>query len=77
MHVHRAFGVGVGRLEHDAGDELDGAGQLQVLEAQRILGVQPVDQVLDVGQGVLRMHEPDTEHSSSRRLITTVVFIGK
>ena len=44
VHVHGAFGVGAGRLAVDAGADLGGAGDLQIEEAQRALGVQPVDQ---------------------------------
>ena len=50
VDVHRALGVGVGGLAVDAGHQLDRAGDFQIEEAQRALGVQAVDQVLDVGQ---------------------------
>ena len=49
--------MGAGRLAGDAGADLGGAGDLQIEEPQRALGVQPVDQVLDVGQRILRVHQ--------------------
>ncbi len=54
VDVHRALGVGVGRLAIDAGNQLDRPGDLEVEKAQRALGVQPVDQMLDVGRRILR-----------------------
>ena len=32
-------------------------GEFEVLQAQRVLRVKPVDQMLDVGRGILRMHQ--------------------
>ena len=49
--------MGVRRLAEDAGHEFDRAADLEVEKAQRALGVQAVDQVLDVGRRILRMHE--------------------
>ena len=57
MDVHRAFGVRAGRFQAHARHQLDRTGDFQVEEAQRALGVQPVDQVLDVGQRILRVHQ--------------------
>ena len=46
-----------GRLAIDARDQFDRAGDLEIEESQRALGVQPVDQVLDVGRRILRVHQ--------------------
>ena len=77
VDVHRPFGMRARRLAEDAGHQFDRAADLEVEKAQRILGVQAVDQMLDVGRGILRMLRPETEYSSSLRLTTTVEFIGK
>ncbi len=57
MDVHRALGVGAGGFAIAAGEELDRPGEFEILEAQRALGVEPVDQMLDVGRRILRMHQ--------------------
>ncbi len=56
VHVHRSFGMCVRGLAEDAGHEFNRAADFEVEEAQRILGVQAVDEVLDVGRRILRMH---------------------
>lgn len=48
--------MGAGGLEADAGQKLDLAGDLQILQPQRTGPVQPFDQVDDVGLGILRQH---------------------
>ena len=57
VHVHRPFGMRARGLAEDAGHQFDRAADLEVEEAQRALGVQAVDQMLDVGRRILRMHE--------------------
>ena len=58
MDIHRALGVRIGGVTVDAGHQFDRARQLEIEETQRALGVQAVDQMLDVGGRVLRMHQP-------------------
>ena len=57
VHVHRPFRMRGRRLAKDARHQFDRAADLEVEEAQRALGVQAVDQMLDVGRRVLGMHE--------------------
>ena len=56
-HVHRTFGVAAGGLANDAGHQLGRPGYFKVEKAQRALGMQPVDQMLDVDRRILRMHQ--------------------
>ena len=55
--VHRALRVAARHLADDAGQDLVGAGELQVEQAQRPRRVQAVDVVLDVLGRVLRAHQ--------------------
>ena len=57
VDVHRTLRVRPRRLAIQPREDLDRPADLEVQEAQRVLGVQPVDQMLDVGGRVLRMHE--------------------
>jgi hypothetical protein len=43
VNVHRAFGMRARRFEVAAREELDGSGQLEILEAKRVARMQPVD----------------------------------
>ena len=57
VDVHGAFGVGVGGIAIDARHQFNRTGQFEIEEAQRALGVEAVDQMLDVGRRILRMHQ--------------------
>ena len=57
MDVHRALGVGIGGIAIDARHQFDRPGEFEIQKAQRAFGVEPVNQVLDVGCGILRMHQ--------------------
>ena len=56
VNVHRALGMRARRLAIDAGDQFDRPGDLEIEKPQRVLGVQAVDQMFDVGRGILRVH---------------------
>ena len=47
----------MGRLAPDTGDQLLAAGNLQIQKPQCVLRVKPLDQVLDIRLGILRVHE--------------------
>jgi hypothetical protein len=55
--VHRAFGVPAGRLADQSGHQFGRARYFQIEKPQRPLGVQAIDQMLDVDRGILRMHQ--------------------
>jgi len=55
--VHRAFGVAARRLADQSGHQFGRAGDFQIEKAQRSLGVEAIDQMLDVDRGILRMHQ--------------------
>jgi hypothetical protein len=57
VHVHRPFSARARGLAEDAGHQFDGTTDFEVEKAERAFGVQAVDQMLDVGRWILRMHE--------------------
>jgi hypothetical protein len=57
VDVHRSLGMAAGRLHPDAGADLQHAGDFEVEQAQCVARVQAVNQVLDVGRRILRMHK--------------------
>jgi hypothetical protein len=57
MDVHRALGMRVGGFTIDAWHQFNRTSDLEIEEAQRALGMQAVDEMLDVWRGILRVHQ--------------------